>query len=49
MGTWPSQPLVIVNESAKKTADLLEFRQTIIDTVQEQFGVLLEQEPELLP
>jgi UDP-N-acetylmuramate dehydrogenase len=49
MGTWPSQPLVIVNESAKTTADLLKFRQTIIDTVQKQFGVLLEQEPELLP
>lgn len=49
MGTWPTQPLVLVNEHAKTTADLLKFKQTIVDAVQEKFGVTLEQEPELLP
>ncbi len=49
MGTWPSQPLVMVNESAKTTADLIAFKQKIVDGVQEKFGITLEQEPELLP
>lgn len=49
MGTWPQQPLVLVNESAQNTAALLAYRQRIIDTVREKFGVELEQEPELLP
>lgn len=49
MATWPAQALVLVNESARSTADLLEFRQKIIFKVDETFGVVLEQEPELLP
>lgn len=49
MATWPAQPLVLVNEHAKTTADLLAFKQKIVSTVQERFGILLEQEPELLP
>lgn len=49
MGTWPRQPLVLVNEKAHSTADLLKFRQKIVDAVQSKFGVTLEQEPELLP
>lgn len=49
MATWPTQPLVLVNEHAKTTADLLKFKQQIIDTVQKKFGITLEQEPELLP
>jgi UDP-N-acetylmuramate dehydrogenase len=49
MATWPTQPLVLVNEHAKKTADLLAFKQKIIDTVHSKFGVTMEQEPELLP
>lgn len=49
MGTWPTQPLVLVNERAKDTGDLLVFRQKILDAVQEKFGISLEQEPELLP
>jgi UDP-N-acetylmuramate dehydrogenase len=49
MATWPSQSLVLVNKSAKSTADLLAFKQQIIDTVSQKFGVTLEQEPELLP
>lgn len=49
MGTWPVQPLVLVNESAKSTEDLLKFKQMIVGKVQEMFGVTLVQEPELLP
>jgi UDP-N-acetylmuramate dehydrogenase len=49
MATWPTQPLVLVNEAAKSTADLLAFKQKIIETVQQKFGITLEQEPELLP
>lgn len=49
MAVWPYSALVLVNERAKKTADLLVFRQRIIDRVKEMFGITLEQEPELLP
>jgi UDP-N-acetylmuramate dehydrogenase len=49
MATWGKQALVLVNEHANSTADLLKFRQKIIDKVNEMFGVTLEQEPELLP
>jgi UDP-N-acetylmuramate dehydrogenase len=49
MATWPTQPLVLINEHADSTADLLAFKQKIIDTVQSKFSITLEQEPELLP
>jgi UDP-N-acetylmuramate dehydrogenase len=49
MATWPTQSLILVNEKAKTTADLLEFKKKIIDGVRENFGVTLVQEPELLP
>ncbi len=49
MATWPAQPLVLVNEHAKSTADLLAFRDEIISAVQARFKITLTQEPELLP
>lgn len=49
MATWPNQPLVLVNEAAQSTAQLLAFRQKILDTIQQKFNITLEQEPELLP
>lgn len=49
MATWPAQALVLVNEHARTTADLLEFKQKIIFKVDELFGIVLQQEPELLP
>lgn len=49
MATWPAQALVLVNENARGTYDLLAFRQKILDKVQQLFGVTLEQEPEILP
>lgn len=48
MGTWPKQPLVLVNEHAEKTAQLLAFKQKIIDAVAQKFGITLQQEPELI-
>lgn len=49
MGTWPQQPLVLVNENANSTAQLITFRDTIVNTVKQKFDITLEQEPELLP
>jgi len=48
MATWDKQPLVIINESAKSTADALAFRDKIIDSVEHHFGITLLQEPELI-
>ncbi|HEV2403785.1 MAG TPA: UDP-N-acetylmuramate dehydrogenase [Candidatus Saccharimonadales bacterium] len=49
MATWPSQALVLVNEHASSTAQLLSFRNQIIAKVQALFDITLTQEPELLP
>jgi UDP-N-acetylmuramate dehydrogenase len=48
MATWPTQALVLVNEHARNTADLLAFKQKIVKKVQSMFGITLQQEPELL-
>ncbi len=48
MATWKNQALVLVNEHAKSSADLLSFKQKIVDSVQSKFGITLEQEPELI-
>lgn len=49
MATWPEQSLVLINENAKTTANLLQFKQQIVDAVNAKFGITLLQEPELLP
>ena len=49
MATWPNHALVLVNEHAQTTAQLLQFRQKILDAVKQKFGIILQQEPELLP
>jgi UDP-N-acetylmuramate dehydrogenase len=49
MATWHAQPLVLVNESAKSTNDLIAFMNKITTTVKAKFGVDLQPEPELLP
>jgi UDP-N-acetylmuramate dehydrogenase len=48
LATWKNQALVVVNESAKNTNDLLEFKTKIIDSVKNKFQISLEQEPELI-
>ncbi len=49
MATSDKTALVLINEHARSTADLIKFKQKIVDKVQQMFGVTLEQEPELLP
>lgn len=41
----PANALVLINESATSYSDLSQARDTIINTVQETFGLRLEQEP----
>ena len=48
MATWPYQNLVLTNKGAHSTADLLKFKQKIVDAVQAKYGVTLVQEPELI-
>lgn len=48
MATWDNHALVLVNESAKSITDLLEFKQMIVEAVQQKFGITLIQEPELV-
>lgn len=49
MATWAKQPLVLINEAATSTANLLTFRDTIVNAVYLKFNIELQQEPELLP
>lgn len=46
MSTWARQPLVLVNEKAQSVADLLKFKDKIVDAVQAKFNIVLQQEPE---
>ncbi len=48
MATSDRSALVIINEHAKSTADLLSFKQKITDIIKTTFGIELEQEPELV-
>ena len=48
MATWANQSLVLVNESAVNTSQLLEFKQNIVNADQDKFNITLEQEPELV-
>jgi len=49
MSLWKNQPLVFVNERAKRTSDLLTFQDKITSKIYEMFQINLEREPELLP
>ena len=48
MSLWKDQALVFVNDSAKSTSNLIKFKNKITLAVQKKFGILLEQEPELI-
>ncbi len=48
MATWSLQPLVLVNEHAETTEQLIAFRDKIITTVSQKFGITLQQEPEII-
>ncbi len=49
MAIWNKQPLILINENAKSTSDLLKFKDRIVESVRFKFQVELIQEPELLP
>ncbi|KAK6523226.1 hypothetical protein TWF694_006118 [Orbilia ellipsospora] len=49
MGTWMEQPLVVVNYDAMRTEQPLEFTDRIKEKVKDEFGILLEREPEIIP
>jgi UDP-N-acetylmuramate dehydrogenase len=49
MGTWQNSALIMINERAGHTADLLVFKQKIINGVKAEFDIDLVQEPLLLP
>ncbi len=49
MSIWDKQALVLVNETAKSTEDLIKFRDNIVTRVKEAYGISLVQEPLLLP
>ncbi len=48
MKTFGHNALVIVNDAAGSSDDLMAFRDHIVDVVNERFGVTLEQEPEII-
>lgn len=49
ISTWDKQPLILVNDHAASTTELMKVRDQIINQVELKFGVKLEQEPQLLP
>ncbi len=49
IATYPTQTLVLINKTARSTADLLKFADKIKKAVNERFGIELTQEPILLP
>jgi UDP-N-acetylmuramate dehydrogenase len=44
VGTWPTQPLVIVNYGGATGEEILEFSEQIREDVELKFGVNLERE-----
>lgn len=44
LGTWPNQPLVIVNYGNATYSDLLHFSNEIIEKIQKETGIILERE-----
>lgn len=49
MATSDKNALVLINEKAHSSQDLIKFRNKIVSAVKDKFGITLEQEPELLP
>ncbi|MEK9196444.1 MAG: UDP-N-acetylmuramate dehydrogenase [Patescibacteria group bacterium] len=45
---WDKQPLVLVNDHATSTAQLIAFRDAVIDKIKKRFDITLAQEPEII-
>jgi UDP-N-acetylmuramate dehydrogenase len=48
VGTWPLQPLVLVNYGDATAQELIDFSQTIIDIIKEKTGIVLEREVQVV-
>jgi len=48
VGTWPTQPLVIVNHGGASGKEILDFSVHIQESVEEQFGISLEPEVNII-
>ena len=44
VGTWPNQPLVIVNYGEADASEVITFSQKIIDAIKDKTGIVLERE-----
>jgi UDP-N-acetylmuramate dehydrogenase len=48
VGTWPAQPLVIVNYGGATGQDILDFSKEIRMAVEQKFGIMLEPEVNII-
>jgi UDP-N-acetylmuramate dehydrogenase len=48
VGTWPTQPLVIVNYGGASGQEIYEFTEQIVEDVDRKFGISLEREVQLI-
>ena len=48
VGTWPTQPLVIVNYGGASGQEIYEFSERIVEDVDQKFGISLEREVQLI-
>lgn len=46
--TYRKNALVVVNEKATAYADLVKFRDEIVEKIRQRFGIILQQEPEVV-
>jgi UDP-N-acetylmuramate dehydrogenase len=44
VGTWPNQPLVIVNYGHVKAGEIIDFSENIIQKIKEKTGIIIERE-----
>jgi UDP-N-acetylmuramate dehydrogenase len=44
VGTWPSQPLVIINYGGATGQEIYDFSEKILEDVERIFGITLERE-----
>jgi len=48
VGTWPTQPLVIVNYGGATGREIYDFSEMIREEVDRQFGINLEREVQVI-
>jgi UDP-N-acetylmuramate dehydrogenase len=48
VGTWPAQPLVIVNYGGAEGQEIFDFSEKILEDIDQQFGISLEREVKVI-